>query len=93
MAPRWAPSTDKHGIPRADQLYALINATYKARVKAESADDGEVWLFIGPPHAQTEREIEVLVNVYSDGREALVFHVMDLGPKFRRRREEDPDGD
>ncbi len=30
-------------------------------------------LFIGPPHGQTGREIEVLVNVYSDGREAVVF--------------------
>ncbi|QJU55809.1 hypothetical protein SCB71_01930 [Herbiconiux sp. KACC 21604] len=49
-------------------------------------------LFIGPPHGQTGREIEVLVNVYSDGRQAVVFHAMPLGPKFRRYREENPSG-
>lgn len=93
MTPRWAHSTAKHGIPRADQIYALVNATYKARVEADSLDGGQVWLYIGPPHAQTDREIEILVNVYEDRREALVFHAMDLGPKCRRRREENPDGD
>ncbi len=51
---------------------------------------GTVWLYIGHPHAQTDREIEVLVNVYADGREALVFHAMGLGPKFRQYREENP---
>ncbi len=93
MAPRWAHSTDKHGIPRDDQVYALINATYKAKVEAETPDDGQVWLYIGPPHAQTEREIEILVATYPHGRESLVFHAMELGPKYRRRREEHPHGD
>ncbi|MDR6972157.1 hypothetical protein [Leifsonia shinshuensis] len=49
-------------------------------------------LIIGHPHAQTDREIEVLVNVYDDGREARVFHAMELGPKFRRYREENSNG-
>lgn len=44
------------------------------------------------PHSQTDREIEVLVNVYDDGREAVVFHAMELGPKFRRYREENSNG-
>lgn len=44
------------------------------------------------PHAQTGREIEVLINVYDDGREAVVFHAMGLGPKYRRYREENPNG-
>jgi len=51
-----------------------------------------VWLYIGHPHSQTDREVEVLVNVYPDGREALVFHAMELGPKFRKYRQENPSG-
>ena len=37
-------------------------------------------------------EIEVLVNVYGDGPEAVVFQAMELGPKFRRYREENSNG-
>lgn len=93
VAPRWTDSAEKHGIPRQDQVYAIVHANYKNRLDSEKLDDGDVWLYIGHPHAQTGREIEVLVNVYSDGREALVFHAMDVGSKFTRYREENPDGD
>lgn len=93
MAPRWTDSSDKHHIPRNDQVYAIVHANYKDKLDSEKLDEGDVWLYIGHPHAQTEREIEVLVNVYQDGREALVFHAMELGPKFRRYREENPHGD
>jgi hypothetical protein len=92
VAPRWAHSADKHGIPRADQIYALINATYKVELADERIDGGAVWLYIGPPHAQTDRELELLVNVYSDGREALVFHTMPLSARYWRYREENPGG-
>lgn len=66
----------------------MLHPNFRAEAPEESLDDGTVWLYIGNPHAQTEREIELLVNVYDDGREAVVFHAMPLGPKFRRRREE-----
>ena len=69
-------------------MWAITHATFSAALRGESIDDGTVWLYIGQPHSQTNREIEVLVNVYGDGREAVVFHAMDLGPKFRRYREE-----
>lgn len=74
-------------------MYAIVHANYKSRLESEKHDEGDVWLYIGHPHAQTEREIEVLVNGYTDGREAPVFHAMDLGTKFRRYREENQDGD
>jgi len=93
VTPRWTVSADRHGVARADQVYAIVNANYTVRLDHERLDEGEVWLYIGHPHAQTEREIEILVNVYADGREVLVFHAMELGPKFRRYREEHPDGD
>jgi hypothetical protein len=93
VAPQWAESTNKHGIPRADQIHAIVNATYKARIENDDDGAGEIWLYIGHPHPQSEREIEILVKTYSDGHSALVFHAMELGPNFRRHREEHPDGD
>ena len=50
------------------------------------------WAGYRSPSPQTDREIEVLVNVYGDGREAVVFRAMELGPKFRRYREENSNG-
>ena len=88
LTPRWAKSADKHGVTRTDQIYAIVNATFVRELLGESLDDGRVFLYIGPQHAQTGREIEVLVNVYSDGREAFVFHAMPVGPKFEKYREE-----
>jgi hypothetical protein len=50
-------------------------------------------LYIGPEHSQTDRELEILVYDYpGSSREATIFHAMHLGPKFRRFREEHPDG-
>jgi hypothetical protein len=73
-------------------MWAMLHPAYRAELPGESIDDGTVWLYIGQPHAQTDREIEILVNVYVGGREAVVFHAMELGPKFRRYREENPNG-
>jgi hypothetical protein len=73
-------------------MWAMLHSSYRAVIPGQSIDDGTVWLYIGPPHDQTSREIEILVNVYPDGREAVVFHAMPLGPKFRRYREESPHG-
>lgn len=92
MAPRWITSSEKHAIPRADQIWAMVHPNYQTELPGESIDDGTVWLFIGHPHAQTDREIEILINVYEDGREAYVFHAMELGPKYRKLREDDLNG-
>jgi len=89
MPPRWEPSSEKHGVPQHDQVYAILHATYIADL-GPNDDDGEIRLYIGPEHSQTERELEILVNHFTDGREASVFHAMRLGPKFRRYREENP---
>lgn len=88
MAPHWADSSHKHGIPREDQAWAIVHSTYSYPL--ERTDGQVLRLYIGNPHPQTEREIEILVRVYDDGREALVFHAMELGPKYRRFREEHP---
>jgi hypothetical protein len=87
VALRWTESTSKHGVLRADAVYAMLHATFTDVV--EPREEGQIRLFIGPVHAQTDREIEVLVHEFPrSGGEAVIFHVMDLGPKFRRYREE-----
>ncbi len=71
----------------------MVNAHYIVDIRANE-DRTVDRLFIGPQHAQTARELEIIVRVPKDGSgsEAVVFHVMELGPKFRRMREENPDG-
>ncbi len=90
MEPQWPGSSSKHGVPRPDQVFVIVHATYTGVLPDQSDDDGEVRLYIGPPHAQALPEMEILVNVYADGREARIFHAMDLGPKYRRHRQENP---
>lgn len=89
MAPRWETSSLKHGIPRGDQIYAMLHATLvQSLPDEEDGRDGRIRLFIGSAHAQTERELEILVREFDDGREAIVFHAMELGSKYRIYREE-----
>lgn len=91
MTPRWEPSSDKHGVARNDQVYAILHATYIADL-GPNERGGSIRLYIGPEHAQTDRELEILVVHFTDGREASIFHAMPLGPKIRRYREEHPHG-
>jgi len=74
-------------------MFAMLHTTYVADVN-DNGDGTVDRLYIGPEHAQTRRELEVIVRVAIDGssREAVIFHVMPLGPKFRTMREEYPDG-
>lgn len=94
MAPRWADSAAKHAVSRADAVYAVLHATYTDDLIDEAAGPGVIRLFIGPRHAQAlpVNEIEVLVREFpaDPGRQAVIFHVMPLGAKFRRYRQENP---
>ncbi|UFS59696.1 hypothetical protein [Subtercola endophyticus] len=92
VAPRWTESSWKHGIDRLDQVFALANATFVDELDQPETDGGRVRIYIGPRHSQTDDEIELLVKYFPDGREAVVFHAMRLGPKYRRYREEHSDG-
>lgn len=91
MAPIWVHSAGKHGVARRDAMYALLHPNYVHDL-ADNLDGTVNRLFIGPEHAQTDRELEVIVRVAVDGsgREAIIFHVMQLGPAIRRFREENP---
>lgn len=72
-------------------MYAILNATFTDVLSDEQRDKGHVRLFIGPPHAQAlpDDEIEVLAHEFPDtGDQAVIFHVMALGPNYRSYREE-----
>jgi hypothetical protein len=91
MSPIWTPSTEKHGISRHDAMFAIINASFTLPLAAHHVagiQGGVVTLFIGPRHAQTEDELEILVEQFDDGREAIVFHVQPLSSRWRSFREE-----
>jgi hypothetical protein len=91
MTPRWAHSSDKHGVPRDDQIHVLLQPTYGRDLHVEDAARECITLYIGHPHGQTDREVEILVRTFpGTTREAIVFHAMPLGPKYRRYREEHP---
>lgn len=93
VVPEWTDSTSKHGVPRADAIYAMLNATYTDVLDEEPRDTGHVRLFIGPRHAQAlaDDELEILVHEFPRTEaQAVIFHVMALGPKFRTYREEHP---
>lgn len=92
MVPQFTASTAKHGWSRQEASYAIVYHSYSDELVEEVPRHGgtHIALYIGPPHAQSRRELEVLVEHFDDGREAIVFHVMELGSKFRRYREENP---
>jgi hypothetical protein len=83
----WAASADKHGVPREDALYAMAHAEGMEQVapgdvsRVTAYPDRQRVVFVGHPHAQTERYLEVIV-AHQAGR-AVFFHVMPLTDTFR----------
>lgn len=90
MGIEWAGSSDKHGIPRGDALYAIQHFVFWSDEVDVATGKTQLprKLFIGPAHAQTERLLEVLVEL-RPGAVFWVYHVMDLGAKYRRLMEEE----
>lgn len=71
----------------------MLHANYIAELVDEAPRTGRILLFIGKAHEQTDREVEILVHEFPEtGQEAVIFHAMQLGPKYRRYREEHPNG-
>lgn len=86
----WTESADKWGIPHEDALFAIQNARYDSdNVKVNEGDpSGRRRVFVGPQHQQTDRLIEVLIEV-TRGSDFVVYHVMPLGSHYRSQMEED----
>jgi len=83
-------SAGKHRIPGPDALHAIKNAVWTStRVKVNEGDPrSERRVFVGPQHAQTDRLIEVLVELRPGGG-FVVYHVMPLGSYYRKLMEEE----
>lgn len=80
MGVEWTISAEKHGISRADALYAMTNAEVSAEVDGHPGERTVV--YIGHPHAQTDRWIEVIA-AHRPPRTITIFHVMPLTDLFR----------
>ncbi|WP_282859403.1 hypothetical protein [Pseudoclavibacter helvolus] len=80
MGVEWKPSASKHGVTREDALYAMTNAEVSAEVKGLAGE--KTYVFIGHPHAQTNRWIEVIA-AYRQPRTYTIFHAMPLTDKYR----------
>lgn len=81
MAVDFTPSASKHGIPQQDAMYAIANAISSAPVKGRDGNKNAT-IFVGHPHAHTERYIEVIVEI-TPPRDLKIFHAMKLTDKFR----------
>ena len=80
MGVRFTSSADKHGIPREDSLYAMVHAQAAAEVEGKPGETTIV--YVGHPHAQTDRYIEVIA-AHLPPRTVVIFHSMPLGDLFR----------
>lgn len=80
MGVEFTSSADKHGIPREDSLHAMLFAEVSAELEG---DPGEVTtVYVGHPHKQTERYIEVIAALRPP-RTIVIFHSMPLGDLYR----------
>lgn len=80
MGVQFTSSADKHGIPREDSLYAIMHAEASAEV--DGAPGEVTMVYVGHPHGQTDRYIEVIA-AHRQPRTVIVFHAMPLSDLFR----------
>jgi hypothetical protein len=81
MPIEWKPSAAKHGIPQDDVIYAMTHATGTEEV--DGAKPGQTnTVYVGHPHSQTDRYIEVIVATWPPNNLAI-FHAMPLTDLYR----------
>lgn len=80
MGVEFTASASKHGISNDDAAYAMMHPQGRAQIAGEP---GEVTMvYVGHPHEQTERYIEVIAALRPP-RGIVVFHVMPLSDLYR----------
>lgn len=81
MGIEFTASADRHDIPHEDVLYAIAHYTASVQIPGR---DGQrpATVFVGHPHEQTHRFIEVIVEIRQP-RTLIVFHAMELTDMFR----------
>ena len=88
----WRAAALKRGITQRQQVYAMLHRRYWRELD-EPVERGDTLVLItGFSHELNDTELEIIVRVHGDGRQAEVFHCNYLTDKIRRYREENPDG-
>lgn len=80
VAVEFLSSADKHGIPREDAVYAMMHHQKSAVIVGRPEE--ETVVYVGHPHGQTERFIEVIA-AHRPPRTIVIFHAMPLTDMFR----------
>lgn len=75
----WTDSAGKHNIPREDVLWAMQHAAGEETLEGRPGWITRVW--VGHPHAQTDRYIEVIAA--ARGSEFVIYHAMPLSDLYR----------
>lgn len=86
MAVEFTPSADRHGIPRADAIHAMLNAEGVQPVAGRPGRPAAV--YVGRPHPQTDRRIEVIAWTEPPAT-VVIFHVMEVSDLYRHLIRED----
>lgn len=76
----FAESADKHGISHEDAIHAVLNADASEDIPGRLGEPTKV--FVGHPHPQTDRYLEVIAALTRHG-DFRVFHVMELSDLYR----------
>jgi hypothetical protein len=80
MPIEWTASAAKHEVSREDALYAMTHAVGAQEVEGHPGETTTV--YVGHPHGQTDRYIEVIVAVRPP-RTMVIFHAMPLTDLYR----------
>ena len=77
----FSDSADKHGVPRPDAEYAVMHHVDYEILQPRRAGE-QSFMFVGLPHPQALRYLEVGVAVDGRGRRTI-FHVMEVTDLYR----------
>jgi hypothetical protein len=76
----WSDSSAKHDIPREYILNAIGN--YEGKEEIEGYPNETTTVYVGHPHGQTDRYIEVIVATWPPNN-MRIFHAMPLTDLYR----------
>lgn len=79
MAVEWTQSASRHNVTREDAIYAITHAEVSAEVEGKPGEQTVV--YIGHPHGQTERYLEVIAALRPP--KFTIFHAMELTDIYR----------
>lgn len=76
----YTESAGRHGFTREDAIHAIAHAVGSGEIEGHGGE--ETHAFVGLPHPQADRYIEVLVGKTTRG-DLRIFHVMELSDLYR----------